>query len=732
MGIDQFKAIPVCPLSKRLLSTFLQLCACSFVLCMHASSKAQTKNSYPMLMSLKPNAALIGSATEHELSARYNLAGASMVIVSGEGVTGEILPNDQEKPDDRTRNDIMASKCRIRFTVSSDAIPGVRDFRVFTPHGVSTLGQLVVARDPIAIESIDDNGSRDRAQQISLPATICGTIEKAEDVDWYRFQVDARSEWIFHVRAQRLLNRMHDMQTRIDPLIILRNATGATIASNDNFYAGDPLLHHTFGEGGEYFLGVRDVRYQGNADWTYSIEAHNRPFIKQVVPPVVSMESPNTLAAVGCNLPSSPTIQLPPATASPGISWFTSSFESRPTNEFAALVTHLPVVREEKPTVSAEVAVENSNGLGTATNTTLFAIPSIVTGTIAEAGECDRYLFKAKAQEKISFQVFSRRLLSDMDPLVRILNEEGKSLTEADDATVHRMTQADPWLENWTVPADGMYILEIQDLHQRGGPGFTYAIQAEVAKPYFLLEADTDKTLLTPGMGGVVYVRAIRKNGFAGEIQLDVSNLPDGVTAIAGRILPELNDGIIYLEAAANASPGAKNISFSGRSIDESGSTNSATLVSPATVLQEYYSPGGGRGHYPVEMHSVSVAEPLDIRNIRLSTHEIQLKPGESKRIDVEIERAPDFNGNVTLDMIYQHLEQPFGSSLPKGVKVDVANSKTLLTNGDTKGHITLKASDDAPKVHEQLVPVNVHISINFVMKHTFCIRPVKVSVLRD
>jgi hypothetical protein len=233
-------------------------------------------------------------------------------------------------------------------------------------------------------------------------------------------------------------------------------------------------------------------------------------------------------------------------------------------------------------------------------------------------------------------------------------------------------------------------------------------------------------------MGGVVYVRAVRKNGFAGEIQLDVSNLPDGVTAIAGRILPELNDGIIYLEAAADAAPVAKNISFSGRSIDESGSTSSATLVSPATVLQEYYSPGGGRGHYPVEMHSVSVAEPLDIRNIRLSTHEIQLKPGESKRIDVEIERAPDFNGNVTLDMIYQHLEQPFGSSLPKGVKVDVANSKTLLTNGDTKGHITLKASDDAPKVHEQLVPVNVHISINFVMKHTFCIRPVKVSVLRD
>ena len=81
--------------------------------------------------------------------------------------------------------------------------------------------------------------------------------------------------------------------------------------------------------------------------------------------------------------------------------------------------------------------------------------------------------------------------------------------------------------------------------------------------------------------------------------------------------------------------------------------------------------------------------------------------------------------------MIYQHLEQPYGNSLPKGVTVDIANSKTLLTSADTKGYITLKAAADAPAIVQQLAPINVHVSINFVMKHTFCNSPIKITVIR-
>ena len=120
----------------------------------------------------------------------------------------------------------------------------------------------------------------------------------------------------------------------------------------------------------------------------------------------------------------------------------------------------------------------------------------------------------------------------------------------------------------------------------------------------------------------------------------------------------------------------------------------------------------------------------MDVRGVKLSQTVVSLKPGESQKIEVEIERSPDYKGNITLDCIFQHLEQPHAVSLPKGVKVEGAKSKTLLTNGETKGWIVLTAAGDAAPVEQQLVPVMVHVSINFVMKHAFCGEPLKVSVV--
>ena len=735
MGTDQFQTVFVCPLSSIVLhrfSAFAMLVAlASGQIC------AQTNNSYPMLMSLKPAAAQIGQTTEHELSARYNLAGASQVLVTGDGVIGEVIPNEKETPEDRAKNDVMGSKCKLKFTVSADAIPGVRDFRVMTPHGVSTLGQLVIARDPVVSETAE-NDTLDKAQTFAVPSTLCGTIEKGEDVDWYRFSVEAGTCLTFHVRSQRLQNRLHDMQTRVDPRITLRTAQGATVAASDNYYAGDPLLNHTFAQAGEYLLEVRDVRYQGNVDWTYSIEVNGRPFVTQAFPPVmIRGTAPTPINLNGFNLGSTlAQVTLPETRLQNSIAAVATSWNGLPTNEFFVLNSSAcsSVTIENSQTAPSSqqaAATDGTTSPATQTTSTPFSIPAIVAGVISNSGESDKFVFEAKAQEKFTFEVFARRLQSGLDPKIRITNEQGGLISEADDATYQRVISSDSILENWTAPSDGKFVLEVQDLHQRGGPSFTYAVEATRAEPYFLLEVDTDKTLLSPGMGGVIYVRTLRKNGFTGVIQLEVEGLPAGVTAIPGRIPSELNDGMIHLTTAADAPKGASNIKVLGRAVVVSPGKEDKALASFGTVFQEYYSPGGGRGNYPVEMHTISVAEPGDVRKITLSKSDIELRPGESQRIDVEIERAPDFKGNVTLDMIYQHLEQPYGNSLPKGVTVDIAGSKTLLTAADTKGYITLKAAADAPAISQQLAPINVHVSINFVMKHTFCERPIKITVVR-
>ena len=126
---------------------------------------------------------------------------------------------------------------------------------------------------------------------------------RRETLDYYKLKVEAGAGLTFHVRSQRLLNRLHDMQTRVDPMITLKTAAGMTLAASDNYYAGDPLLAYTFERAGEYLLEVRDVRYPGNADWTYSIEVNNRPFVTQAHPLAVRPGAESKVSLVGFNLP---------------------------------------------------------------------------------------------------------------------------------------------------------------------------------------------------------------------------------------------------------------------------------------------------------------------------------------------------------------------------------------------------------------------------------------------
>ena len=694
-----------------------------FAGCLSPIAAAQTNNSYPMLMNLKPAAAIVGQTSEHELSARYNLAGASGVIISGTGVRGEAVPLETEKPEDKDRNDVANSKCKLKITCDPDALPGIRDFRVWTPHGVSTVGQLVIAREPLVSEVLE-NDTVDKAQSVSLPATICGTIEKGEDLDFYKIRIDQPGAWTFHMTSQRLQNRLHDMQTRVDPMITLRNISGSTIASSDNSFAGDPLMHVQIDTAGEYLLEVRDVRYQGNADWTYAVECSARPFGLVAKPLAVAQGITGNLQVVGLGLGADAMATYGPiASANSRIEQIAPVIASVPLNALQVLVSADPIANEPSGAPSAE-ATQGAEAVPMQV-----AIPSVVCGNIDAPEQADRFRFEAKAQQRLSFEVFARRLGSQLDAKLRILNPEGNAVSEADDSTFDRVLSSDATLENWTAPADGMFTVEIRDLHGRGGSSYPYALQIKPSEPYFLLEADTDKTPLAAGSASVIYVKAQRRNGFTGEIQLGVEGLPPGVRAECGRILAGKPDGAIWLTAAADAPMGMSNIKITGTAEHALAEGQKTGLQAIASFLQEVYMPGGGRGHYPVDHHTVSVGKPMDIRSIKLSASQIELKPGGSQRIDIQIERAADYKGNVTLDAMLQHLEQPYGNPLPTGVVVDIGASKTLLTAGESAGYITFKANADAPEVERHLVPITVHVSINFVMKHTFSSDPFYISV---
>jgi len=734
-----------------------RIIATSLVIAVSLPTTAVAQTSYPMLMSLKPAAAQVGTSSVHALSSRYSMAGAYKVLVSGDGVTGEIVKDKQDAGKRKRgrrggrRGRRSTGRTRIKFTVAPDAKPGVRDFRIATPNGASTLGQLVIVRDPVVVES-GTNNTPEQANPVKLPATFCGAIERAEDVDYFKFHAKAGQSFTFHVRAMRLQDRIHDLQQHVDPIISIRNASGSTIVQSDNYYAADPLLTHRFDEDGDYFLEIRDVRYQGNNFWEYCIEASDRPFVVAVHPMGVARGKSTPLELIGRQLPqnrrtdfqgrrsrireNSGVRKTDGRILTNSATVERTALEGRPTMALGPQTVQLKLPNGELTNPVAVVVSDLSQTVEAdgENNTYKTAQPVQVrggiSGRIGKEADIDCFVFEAKKGRRYSFEVMARRWGSALDSHLRILDAKtGRQLALNDDLTANRRLFSDSQIEFWAPPADGKYVLEIRDVHLRGGDDFVYYVNCTRSEPTFELYLDTDKTLLTPGTSGAIFARAIRKNGFTGEIQLDVSGLPAGVSASKGKILAgRATDGCVILSAAPDAKMDVANITVTGIGTAKIAGKERELRVT-AQPQQETYMPGGGRNHWHVDMHTVSIGAPNDLRAVKLSTYHVTLKPGESKRIEVTLNRAANFNSNVTLDVRFRHLSSMFADTLPKGVAIDGRNSRTLVTGKVSKGYITLRAAPNAQPAEKQQVSVMANISINFVMKATYSAKPLFVTV---
>ena len=677
----------------------------------------QAQTSYPMLMTLQPIAIQIGTTGELEVQSRYSMWGATRVIISGDGLSGEVvhpeLPpaKEGEKPTEPSLTTL-----KIKFTAMPDAAPGVREFKLLTPRGVSTVGQIVVTRDKVVFENIKSDTSED-AVVFEIPSTLTGVIEKGEDRDYFKFSIDAPTQLVFHCRCMRLQDRIHDLQKHADPMITVKNSQGSTIAANDNYFAADPFMVVKFEQAGEYYLEVRDVRFTGNKYWNYAIDVLNRPFATNVFPLAISATETTTFELIGESVPADKMVTHTPTTA--GLSLGPQMLSLVDAQH---VFDPVPVYVSEQ-TILLESMTDNNDK----EHAQQVQVPAVINGRISNDADIDYYQFEAKKGDKISFEIIARRRQSMLDSYIVLENSAGVQLKTADDFQFGRRTYWDSRIENYVIPADGTYYIAVYDRHLRGGAEFVYALEITHSTPSFELLLDTAKTLTAPGTGGVVFCRVKRLNGFTGEVQLHVTGMPTGVIAYSGRILADAVDGCIIFQAAKDAPLGASNVRIYGTAV---GGDDEDVVEVDALSHQETYMPGGGRNHFPVKVHTVSVQMPSDIQSLKLSTYEITLRPGDAVRIDIEIIRADGFDKNISLDVLFKHLSSIWGDTLPKGVTLDGSKSKILITGKETKGHITLVADDKIEKVGRQQVSVMANISLNFVMKATYSSLPLFITTV--
>jgi hypothetical protein len=332
-------------------------------------------------------------------------------------------------------------------------------------------------------------------------------------------------------------------------------------------------------------------------------------------------------------------------------------------------------------------------------------LPVALSGRLNKANDVDHYSFTARKGVLHVFEVLSRRVGSNADPVLRVIDLKGKTLIEADDTY-----GKDPRIE-WTAPADGTFAVEVRDLHSRGGDGFGYVLQGSEAQPDFLLSCDPDKLNVGPGARTSLFAKVVRQAGFKGAVTVSCDGLPPGMSATPLTIPETMTQGEIVISAASDAPRGASFVTITGVA-----ETPDGPITRTATPMQEIYLPGGGRGLYEVETLVAAVTEPSDI-TVEAEPESITLAPGKTATINVTIKRLDGFEGPVNLAVDLAHLGRSFASPLPPGVSLKAAGSKTLIGPKATTGTIILEAKPDAPPCDNVPIAVMGHVSINFVVK---------------
>ncbi len=677
--------------------------------CCPPSASAQT--SYPMITHVTPVAVQRGQTAEVTVDGQMNFFGTYKALFDGTGVSAEVLGDPPPKVEPAKRPQVKSVKLKV--SVAPDADLGPREFRLASLLGVSSVGQLVVVDDPITVES-GDNNTRAKANAVTLPCTICGRIEAAEDVDYFKFHGEAGQTVTFEAVCARIQDKIHDLQKHADPILTLYDADGRELAANDDAFFADPLLSVTLPKAGDYFLQVRDSAYDGDPRWAYAVLATDRPYASHVFPMAGNPGQAVEVEPVGPAKAALPRLTLT-APPEPGVYRLPLPLGEKKTNPVGFVVSTLPQVFEQEPNDEPAQA-------------TRLTLPCGVNGRIGKKGDVDHFVFAAKKGQPLRFEVKARRfgtpLCSGLDSFLEVLDAKGQVLASNDDANGKDAALA------FTPPADGDYVLCLRDLNSKGGDAWVYYLECDLARPDFTIRCDPDKAMIGPGSSMPWFVHVNRVGGFDGPVKVEAKGLPKGVSVNPLTIPPAMTQGLLVLTAEDGAPVDAAAVQLVGTAAVKGPDGKEETLVRPVTPNEEIYFPGGGRGKFDVGTQVVAVTEPSDILAVEVSTREVKLKPGEEVKIEVTVKRRPDYDKAVSLDVLMQHLGTVFGNPLPPGVTVVEGKSKTLLGTG-SKGHIVLKAAADAKPVEGVPVSVLCNVSINFVVKVSYSSPPISLSVVK-
>ncbi len=252
----------------------------------------------------------------------------------------------------------------------------------------------------------------------------------------------------------------------------------------------------------------------------------------------------------------------------------------------------------------------------------------------------------------------------------------------ANDDDADRKLGADSKLA-FTAPSTGEYVIRVTDTRGAGGDRYVYRLVARTPKPDFRLTVNGANPTVNAGSGQSFSVSAERLDGFEGEIQLDISDLPPGFTASTP----------LVIQAGHTETRGTLNAAVDAPSLTETNATQCKIMATAIINGEKVTRDAGTLGKVKLgDKPKLFVSLQPEMSPASAATNQkaldITIAPGQSVPARLKVQR----NG-------HQDLVTFTVDNLPHGVIVDnIGLNGVLIPKGEDEREIFLTAAKWVPE----------------------------------
>jgi len=455
----------------------------------------------------------------------------------------------------------IAETVTVQVVLAADAEPGHRELRLETPAGLTNplvfcVGQLPeFSKKPTGTSAVPTKSVPKAEMAVTLPAVVNGQI-MAGGVDRYRFQALKGQRLVVAVSARELVPYLPDaVPGWFQATLTLYDAKGNELAYDDDFrFNPDPVLSCRIPEDGEYAIEIQDAIYRGREDFVYRIALGELPFVTGIFPLGGQAGTQTTVEVQGWNLPAT-RLTMDAGDKGPGVYPLSVRGAEWASNAVPFAVDTLPEGPEREP----------NNQLAGAQPITL---PLIVNGRIDGPGDRDVFRFEGLGGEDIVAEVYARRLNSPLDSMLKLTDAAGKVLASNDDyedkGSGLNTHHADSRLCA-RLPADGTYYLHLADVQRQGGEEYAYRLCVRPPRPDFELRVVPASIRVRGSTSTPLTVYALRRDGFSGEIALELKDAPAGFALSGGKVPADEDQVQLALTVRPTSPKGILRLGLEGR-----------------------------------------------------------------------------------------------------------------------------------------------------------------------